>query len=84
MNDQQLIDRGVSAQELLSNETFQNLSKELLDHYIATFLATSPEDSNGRNSAYFQCRALQDLIAVLQQWVYVKDNIINKTSEEEI
>ena len=83
MNDQQLIDRGVSAQELLSNETFQGLSKELLDHYIATFLATAPEDSNGRNSAYFQCRALQDLIAVLQQWVYVKDNIINKNSEEE-
>ena len=83
MNDQQLIDRGVAAQELLSNVTFQGLSKELLDHYIATFLATSPEDANGRNSAYFQCRALQDLIAVLQQWVYVKDNIINKTSEEE-
>lgn len=83
MNDQQLIDRGVSAQELLSNITFQSLSKELLDHYIATFLATAPEDSNGRNSAYFQCRALQDLIAVLQQWVYVKDNIINKNSEEE-
>jgi hypothetical protein len=83
MNDQQLIDRGTSAQDLLNNDTFQRMSKELLDHYVATFLATSPDDEKTRSSAYFLSRALQDQIAVLQQWVYVKDNIVNKNIEEE-
>jgi hypothetical protein len=84
MNDEQLVARGTSAQDLLSNSTFNLLSKELLDHYISMFLSTAPNDADGRNSAYFQCRSLQDLIAVLQQWVVVKDNILsNNTSEEE-
>ena len=85
MNDQQLVERGTSAQELLENITFQQVSKELLDHYIATFLSTSPTEGDLRNSAYFQCRGLQDMIAVLQQWVTIKDGIMNtNTSEEEI
>lgn len=84
MNDQQLVERGTSAQELLDNPVFKQVSKELLDHYIATFLSTAPIESDIRNSAYFQCRGLQDLIAVLQQWVTIKDGIINNTSEEEI
>lgn len=84
MNDQQLVERGTSAQELLDNVTFQQVSKELLDHYIATFLSTSPTESDIRNSAYFQCRGLQDMIAVLQQWATIKDGIMTNTSEEDI
>lgn len=84
MNDQQLVERGTSAQELLDNTVFQQVSKELLDHYIATFLSTSPAEGDLRNSAYFQCRGLQDMIAVLQQWVTIKDGILTNTSEEEI
>lgn len=83
MNDAQLIDRGNAAQELLNNETFHGLAKDLLDHYVSTFLATAPEQSEARNSAYFQCRGLQDLLAVLQQWVTVRDNILNNPTEEE-
>lgn len=84
MNEEQLVTRGTSAQDLLSNSTFNQLSKELLDHYISMFLSSAPNDVEGRNSAYYQCRSLQDLIAVLQQWVVIKDNILsNNTSEEE-
>lgn len=83
MNDTQLIERGTAAQALLENDTFQKVSKELLDHYVATFLSTAPDDEKTRSSAYFLCRGLQDQIAVLQQWATIKDQIMNKPNEEE-
>jgi hypothetical protein len=83
LNDEQLVQRGVSAQELLDNPTFHDLYKELLDHYVSTILSSSPNDEAIRSSSYFQCRSLQDLIALLQQWAAVKDNIINNPIEED-
>lgn len=81
MNEQQMIDRGAAAKETLENPVFQAVAKDLMDIYINTFIQTAPEDTKARESAYFQSRALQDLIAVLNQWVVIKDNIISSREE---
>lgn len=81
MNEQAMIERGTAARELLDNQTFQAVAKDLMDIYINTFIQTAPDDSKARESAYFQSRALQDLIAVLNQWVVIKDNILDSRSE---
>lgn len=83
MNEDQLVQRGTAAQELLKNPTFHGATKELLDHYVSTILATAPNDEKTRSSAYYQCRALQDLIAVLQQWETIKEQIISSQNEDQ-
>lgn len=83
MNEDELVQRGTAAQELLKNPTFHEATKELLDHYVSTILATAPNDEKTRSSAYYQCRALQDLIAVLQQWETVKEQIISSQNEDQ-
>lgn len=81
MTNEELLQRGNAAQQLLDNETFRLVTKELLDYYIGAVLQSNPEDTKGRESAYFSSRALQDLIAVLNQWVVIKDQIISNTEE---
>lgn len=81
MNEQEMIDRGSAAQGLLDNQTFQAVSKELMDIYVNTLIQTAPNDSKSRESAYYQTRALQDIFAVLNQWVSAKDNILESRKE---
>lgn len=81
MNEQEMIDRGSAAQELLGNQTFQAVSKELMDIYVNTLIQTAPNDEKSRESAYFQIKSLQDVFAVLNQWVSAKDNILESHKE---
>lgn len=83
MNQDELVQRGTAAQEVLRNPTFTAVTKELLDHYVSTILSTAPNDEKTRSSAYYQCRALQDLIAVLQQWETVKEQIISSQNDQD-
>lgn len=81
MTTDEMVQRGTAAQELLNNDVFRNVTKDLLDYYINAVLQSDPNDTKGRESAYFSSRALQDLIAVLNQWVSVKEQIISNTEE---
>lgn len=81
MTTDEMVQRGNAAQELLNNDVFRNVTKDLLDYYINAVLQSDPTDTKGRESAYFSSRALQDLIAVLNQWVSVKEQIISNTEE---
>jgi hypothetical protein len=82
MSTEELLQRGNAAQELLENESFKMVTKELLDYYISAILQSTPLDDKGRNAAYFSARALQDLVAVLNQWAAVKDQILINSEEE--
>jgi len=82
MTSEALVQRGSAAQALLDNDSFRQVTKALMDYYISAILASNPDDEKGRNAAYFSSRALQDLIAVLNQWVVIKDQIISNTEEE--
>lgn len=81
MNEQEMLDRGSAAQGILDSETFQAVTKELMDIYVNTLIQTAPNDSKSRESAYFQIKSLQDVFAVLNQWVSAKDNILESQKE---
>lgn len=83
MNEDLMINRGTAALRLLEDETFQAAAKELLDIYFNNFIQTAPIDEKAREAAYYQSRALQDIFAVLNQWVLAKDNIIEARKASE-
>lgn len=75
--NQQWLDMGIRAQELLSNEIFSMAMKDVIDYHINSFLNSTPGDEKVREAAYFQANAIQQVLGVLQQWVTIKDNIVN-------
>lgn len=75
ISEQQWIDMGTRAQELLSNEVFGMAVKDVVDYHLNAFINSKPEDTKLRESAYYQATAVQQVIAVLQQWVAIKENI---------
>lgn len=81
MSTDELVQRGNAAQDLLGNPVFGQVAKDLMEYYTSAILQSAPDDEKGRNAAYFCARALQDLHAVLNQWVVVKDQIISNTEE---
>ena len=81
MSTEELLQRGNNAEQLLNTEAFAQVSKDLMDYYINAIVQSSPDDEKGRNAAYFCARALQDLHAVLGQWIAVRDQVIANTEE---
>lgn len=85
MNEQQMIDRGTAAKDLLEHPVFVAVANTLMDTYLGSIVNTSPAEDKVREAAYYQIKGLQDIFAVLNQWISVKDQILeaNKESEEE-
>lgn len=84
MHDQDMLDRGVRAEELLSSEVFGLAIKDVIDYHLNVFLTSKPEDEKQRESSYFQANAIQQVISVLQEWVAIKESIkTNLNSVEE-
>lgn len=85
MNEQQMIDRGSAAKDLLEHPVFMAVANTLMDTYLSSIVNTAPTENKVRDAAYYQIKGLQDIFAVLNQWVSVKDQILekNKESEEE-
>lgn len=82
MTNDDLVQRGNAAQQLLETDVFRQVTKDLMDYYISAILQSSPAEKDNRENAYFSSRALQDLVAVLNQWAAIKDQIISNTEEE--
>ena len=84
MQEQDMLDRGVRAEELLSSEVFGLAIKDVIDYHLNVFLTSKPEDVKLRESSYFQANAIQQVIGVLQEWVAIKESIkTNLNSVEE-
>lgn len=84
MQEQDMLDRGVRAEELLSSEVFGLAIKDVIDYHLNVFLTSKPEDEKLRESSYFQANAIQQVIGVLQEWVAIKESIkTNLNSVEE-
>lgn len=76
LSNQEHIDRGTRAQELLTNDVFQQAFKDLIDFYLNAFINSRPEDEKVREAAYYQAQGLQQITGLLNQWVAVKEQII--------
>lgn len=82
-NNSTLIERGNAAQNLLQQEAFIGASNELINMYLGGLLQTSPDQTKEREMAYAGARAVQDIVGVLNQWVAVRDQIIENLANEE-
>lgn len=82
MDNQTIIERGNASEELLNQTSFNQLFKELMDHYISTIVTSSPEQAAIRDAAYYQSRALQDLLGVMQQWIMMRDQVLESDTQE--
>ena len=83
MNTEQLIERGNRGEALLHTATFHEAMAELVNIYMNSLLNTKPEQSKERESLYAGARAVQDITGVLNQWVAVRDQIIENAQYEE-
>jgi hypothetical protein len=83
LNNEYLIERGNAAENLLRQEAFMAASNELINMYLGGLMQTSPEQTKEREMAYAGARAVQDIAGVLNQWVAVRDQIIENIASEE-
>lgn len=82
MNNETLIERGNAAENLLKTEAFHGALTELINMYMGGLLQTTPEQTKEREMAYAGARAVQDIAGVLNQWVAVRDQIIENINYE--
>lgn len=78
MENQQIIDRGQASEDLLNNPSFMQIFKDLMDHYINTMVSTMPNEKDAREAAYYQSRALQDIVGVMNQWITMRDQLLEE------
>jgi len=80
-NQEQLVNQGQEAEQLLKNESFNKVVKGLLDQYVQVFFNTDPSQSDERNIAYYSARSVQEVINTLNQQVLMKNQILEKNEE---
>lgn len=81
-NDQFLIERGLAAEEILNLPVFATAVSDLLNYYMQSLINSPPDQKDARENAYFQSRAINDVVALMRQWAAIKDQILNSALEE--
>jgi hypothetical protein len=83
MEDQEtLVLMGEAAEALLDSEAFTTTINQLVDSSFQTFANTAPVESEKREAAYHNYRAIVDLVSTLRQRVSVKDEIVSKSADD--
>jgi hypothetical protein len=83
MNNEILIERGNAAEQILKQDVFTAAVNEIINIYVGGLLQTSPEQTKEREAAYAGARAVQDIVGVLNQWIAIRDQIIENLANEE-
>ena len=82
LNQQDLIDRGVRAEELLKNDTFAAAVKDVVDMCINTWLNSKENDAVIRDAAYYSAQGINNVVGVLNQYVAVKEQIVAELNQQ--
>ena len=69
MTDEEVVERGIRAEHLLINETFQHSVQDLVKLLSESVLTTAPEDKDRRERIYYAYQGLNDLVGLLNQFV---------------
>lgn len=78
-----ILERGIAAEFLLTNETFSTVLNTLMQQYLASLMATDAGQERERNAYYFATKAIQDIESTLNQWVAMKEQIANNLNAED-
>lgn len=80
--EEDLIQLGDEADELLKNNTFNTLVNSLVEETFQRFVNTKPEEPEQREQSYYHYRGLVGIVHTLQQRVSVRDQILDKRGDE--
>jgi ethanolamine ammonia-lyase large subunit len=83
IRDEALIKMGDDAERLLKDETFINIINSLAESTYAQFVNSKLEDKELRDQIYAQYRGLTDIMGTLNQRVSVRNQIVERDSNEE-
>lgn len=80
--EQNLMQMGDEADELLRNTTFNKTVNALVEGTFQGFVNSKPEDSDARERNYNHYRALVDIVNTLQQRVNVRNQILESSAND--
>jgi hypothetical protein len=82
MNDSLFIERGNAAERLLQSPEYVLATNEMMNYYVGSFVNSKTLDKDSREASYHAVKAVQDLNGLLNQWVAIRDQIIEATTEQ--
>lgn len=84
MTNEEIVERGIRAQEVLTNPTVQIVVDDLIRILTDSFLMTTPEEDEKRRQIYYAYLGVKDVIGLLNQLVAAKDQVVaaEKAREE--
>lgn len=85
MTENDLIERGIRAQAVLTDPTIQQAINDLIEAIKNEILVTKPEENDKRERFYFAYQGIADVIGLLNQMVAVRVQIEEqrKAAEEQ-
>lgn len=83
LRDETLMTMGDDAERLLKDDAFINIINSLVENAFSQFANTKPEERELRDQVYAQYRGLTDIMGTLNQRVSVRNQIIERDSNEE-
>jgi hypothetical protein len=81
MSEELMLKRGLAAEVLLETEAFTVVINELYNQYLAEITESDLGAKEKRENAFYQLRALQNVTAELQSWVYAKAQLLTPNEE---
>ena len=82
-NDSLFIERGNAAEQLLASPAFIGAMNEVANYHLNAIVTSGATDKDTREASYHAVKAVQDVTGVLNQWVAVRDQIIEATNQHE-
>ena len=83
MTNEEIIERGIRAQEVLTSPTVQLVVDDLIKIITDGFLSSPPEDEDMRRRSYYAYQGVRDVVGLLNQMVAAKDQVIAATKANE-
>lgn len=83
MTDQEVIERGVRAEILLRDETFQRTVEDLVKLLSDSVLTTAPDEQTKRERIYFAYQGVNDIVSLLNQFVATRLEVEARLNAEE-
>lgn len=82
LTQEQIIERGVAARLLLTDERFGSFFEETRDLLLESIGNTLPDEREHRENLYFRYQALNDLLGIMQSYVDASEAILKLTESE--
>lgn len=82
-NDSLFIERGHAAETLLQSPAFIGAMNELANYHLNAIVTSGVTDKEAREASYHAVKAVQDVTGVLNQWVAIRDQIIEAINQNE-